>query len=89
MVIGSESRLAINVPILEEIVELRRDIAKMLGYPTWADYVTETKVCDTICSKTYCDKYFPDGEKCGSCFQGNKMLRQVQTSYSKIIQYSS
>ena len=32
---GSQSRLAINVPVLEKILELRRRIANLLGYKTW------------------------------------------------------
>lgn len=39
-----ESRLAINVPILEKILDLRRQLAALLGYKTWADYVTEEKM---------------------------------------------
>ena len=33
-----------NVPLLEKIVALRDDIAKKLGYKTWADYRTEVKM---------------------------------------------
>jgi hypothetical protein len=32
---GSQSRLAINVPVLVKILELRRRIASLLGYKTW------------------------------------------------------
>jgi metallopeptidase MepB len=32
---GSESRLEINVPLLDKILELRRRIASILGYKTW------------------------------------------------------
>jgi Zn-dependent oligopeptidase len=39
-----EARLDINVPILSKALDLRRQIAKLLGYPTWADYVTEVKM---------------------------------------------
>jgi Zn-dependent oligopeptidase len=39
-----ESRLQINVPVLDKILELRRKIADILGYATWADYVTEVKM---------------------------------------------
>jgi len=39
-----ESRLSINVPVLDKVLELRRKIADLLGYPTWADYVTEVKM---------------------------------------------
>ena len=41
---GYESRLEINVPIMDKFLELRRKIAALLGYATWADYVTEVKM---------------------------------------------
>ena len=41
---GHESRLAVNVPLLDKALELRRKIADILGYPTWADYITEEKM---------------------------------------------
>ncbi|KAF8225878.1 metallopeptidase MepB [Tricholoma matsutake] len=44
---GHESRLAINVPILSKALDLRRKIAKILGYDTWADYITEVKMIKT------------------------------------------
>jgi Zn-dependent oligopeptidase len=31
-----EDRLAINAPLLEKALGLRRKIAKLLSYPTWA-----------------------------------------------------
>ena len=36
-----------NIPLLEKILVLRDDIAKALGYKTWADYVTEVKMAKT------------------------------------------
>jgi Zn-dependent oligopeptidase len=33
-----------NLPLLEKILPLRDDIAKKLGYQTWADYQTEVKM---------------------------------------------
>ncbi|MGH7970282.1 MAG: M3 family metallopeptidase, partial [Limisphaerales bacterium] len=33
-----------NIPLLEKILPLRDDIAKNLGYKTWADYQTEVKM---------------------------------------------
>ena len=39
-----DSRLAINEPILAQAVNLRRKIAGLLGYATWADYITEVKM---------------------------------------------
>ncbi|KAG6866294.1 hypothetical protein C0991_006390 [Blastosporella zonata] len=41
---GHESRLEINVPLLNRALDLRRQIAKLLGYQTWADYITEEKM---------------------------------------------
>lgn len=42
-----EARLAINVPLLDKALELRRKIASLLGYKTWADYITEVKMIKT------------------------------------------
>ncbi|KDQ62378.1 hypothetical protein JAAARDRAFT_189705 [Jaapia argillacea MUCL 33604] len=42
-----ESRLAINEPLLTKALDLRRRIAKLLGYQTWADYITEVKMVKT------------------------------------------
>ncbi|KAL5492873.1 PRD1 [Sanghuangporus weigelae] len=39
-----ENRLEVNVPILSKALELRREIAPLLGYSTWADYITEEKM---------------------------------------------
>jgi len=39
--------LAINAPLLEKVLDLRRQIAKILGYSTWADYITEVKMVKT------------------------------------------
>ncbi|EGN98007.1 hypothetical protein SERLA73DRAFT_109304 [Serpula lacrymans var. lacrymans S7.3] len=39
-----EARLEINVPLLERALELRRRIAAIMQYPTWADYITEVKM---------------------------------------------
>lgn len=42
-----ESRLAPNVPLLARALALRRQIAALLGYATWADYATEPKMVKT------------------------------------------
>ncbi|OJT11543.1 Thimet oligopeptidase [Trametes pubescens] len=39
-----DGRLATNEPMLGNILDLRRQVAKLLGYSTWADYVTEVKM---------------------------------------------
>ena len=36
-----------NVPLLQEILGLRSDIARRLGYRSWADYQIETKMAKT------------------------------------------
>lgn len=36
-----------NIPILNEMVQLRQNIATSLGYNTWADYQTETRMAKT------------------------------------------
>ncbi|KAH6893805.1 Metalloprotease [Coprinopsis sp. MPI-PUGE-AT-0042] len=41
---GHESRLEINVPLLDKALSLPCRIASLLGYKTWADYVTEVKM---------------------------------------------
>jgi thimet oligopeptidase len=33
-----------NIPLMEKILPLRDDVAKRLGYKTWADYQTEVKM---------------------------------------------
>lgn len=33
-----------NIPLLEKILPLRDDIARRLGYKSWADYITEVKM---------------------------------------------
>lgn len=39
--------MATNVPLLARIVALRTDIARRLGYATWADYQTEPRMAKT------------------------------------------
>lgn len=39
-----EARLEINTPLLSQILEIRRELASMLGYSTWADFITEEKM---------------------------------------------
>jgi metallopeptidase MepB len=34
----------LNAPLLDRALELRRDIATLLGYKSWADHVTEVKM---------------------------------------------
>jgi thimet oligopeptidase len=36
-----------NIPVLAKMVALRADIARRLGYATWADYRTETRMAKT------------------------------------------
>jgi len=36
--------LELNAPLLDRALELRRNIAALLGYKTWADHATEIKM---------------------------------------------
>ena len=36
--------MEINAPLLTRALDLRRKIAALLGYKTWADYITEVKM---------------------------------------------
>ena len=47
MSLSYDARLAINVPLLDKALQLRREIAALLGYDTWADYVTEERMAKT------------------------------------------
>lgn len=38
---GHESRLELNVPLLSKALDLRRRIAKLLGYQTWSVATSE------------------------------------------------
>ncbi|KAF8580285.1 Metalloprotease [Ramaria rubella] len=46
-VAGFENRLAINEPLFKKVLNLRRQLAKLLGYKTWADFVIEEKMAKT------------------------------------------
>jgi Zn-dependent oligopeptidase len=39
-----EARLELNAPLFDRVLELRRNIAALLAYNTWADYITEVKM---------------------------------------------
>jgi Zn-dependent oligopeptidase len=39
-----EARLAVNVEPLSNILRLRKEIAEILQYNSWADYATEVKM---------------------------------------------
>src|SRR6266550_7707889 len=41
-----------NIPLLEKILPLRDDIARKLGYKTWADYQTEVKMVKNAAAAT-------------------------------------
>ena len=46
-VFAFNSRLAHNAPLLRQALALRRRCARILGYPTWADYVVEVNLAKT------------------------------------------
>lgn len=39
--------MQVNLPVLDRILALRRRIAELLGYDTWADYKTEVQMAKT------------------------------------------
>ncbi|KAF7792617.1 hypothetical protein EIP86_003714 [Pleurotus ostreatoroseus] len=41
---ANSSRMAVNVPIFDKMLELRHKVAALLGYDSWADYVTEIRM---------------------------------------------
>lgn len=45
--IGYGNRCSDNGPILEEIIKIRYEIAKLLGYDTYSDYVLEERLAKT------------------------------------------
>ena len=52
---GYDNRLAMNAPLFAKALDLRRQIAKLLQYPTWADYRTEVKMVKTAANvRTVC-----------------------------------
>lgn len=52
---GYDNRLAVNAPLFANALDLRRQITKLLRYPTWADYITEVKMVKTAANvRTVC-----------------------------------
>ena len=41
---ANERRLEVNVPVFSKMLTLRRKIASLLGYDSWADYATEVRM---------------------------------------------
>jgi len=57
---ASESKLEINVPLLEKALKLRRKLAALQQYETWADYVEEIKMIKTgqaVKDVSFLDRY--------------------------------
>ncbi|KAM0748837.1 metallopeptidase MepB [Meredithblackwellia eburnea MCA 4105] len=46
-VLGYEGKTLSNVPILEELVSLRKQVATILGYKNYAEYILEIKMAKT------------------------------------------
>ena len=61
---GYDDRLAINSPLLDNALNLRRQIAKLLGYPTWADYITEVKMVKTAANVHTVRTFLETGVTC-------------------------
>lgn len=63
-----EDRLKVNVPVLDRMLDLRRQIAALLGYETWASYRLEDRMIKTeSAARAFLDdleqKLRPLGEK--------------------------
>lgn len=50
---GYEGRTLSNVPVLDEILKLRREIADLMGFDTYADFILDVKMAKN--SKTVLD----------------------------------
>ncbi|TDL22641.1 Metalloprotease [Rickenella mellea] len=55
-----DGRLSINVDLFDQALSLRRQIAAILGYDSWADYITEVKM---VKSAHAVDEFLDDLEK--------------------------
>ena len=53
------SRLAVNVPVFEKMLDLRRKVASLLGYESWADYVTEIRMAKNAKNVVEVIYYYP------------------------------
>lgn len=42
--LGYEAKTAVNTPLLDEIIKLRRKAANLLGYENWAEWILEVKM---------------------------------------------
>ena len=66
--ISYQNRSTINTPLFKEIMNLRKEVASLLGYNQWADFVIETKMAkDAKTANAFLDdlleKIKPIGEK--------------------------
>jgi Zn-dependent oligopeptidase len=42
-ILGYEGKTLLNAPLLAEVVELRREVAQLLGFKNWAAYILQVK----------------------------------------------
>ena len=84
---GYDNRLAINAPLLEKALDLRRQIAKLLGYPTWADYITEVKMVKTAANVHTVCIFLETGEtliqRCDSCIVPRRFTEETPPCWSE------
>ncbi|TFY78788.1 hypothetical protein EWM64_g5226 [Hericium alpestre] len=52
-----EGRLAINMPLLDRALELRRRINALLGYNIWADFRTEEQMAKSEIAPPWCQRH--------------------------------
>lgn len=69
-----------NIAVLEKILTLRQEKAKLLGYATWADYVLEPRMAKN--SKTVAD--FLEGLKKHLAQKGNTEMAEFRAMRAKL-----
>jgi len=69
-----------NVPLLDQLLALREEKAKLLGYATWADYVLEPRMAKT--PKTVAD--FLEGLRVHIAKKGETELTDFRAMHAKL-----
>ena len=84
---GYDNRLAINAPLLEKVLDLRRQIAKLLEYPTWADFVTEVKMVKTAANVHTVCVFLETGEtliqRCDTSIVPRRLTKETPPRWSE------
>src|ERR1035438_8095842 len=75
-----------NIPLLEKILPLRDDIARKLGYKTWADYQIQIQIWDWryFSNQLKKEKYNVDAEQLRVYFPYQRVLDGMFNIYQTI-----